>query len=129
MTELSKLMKRKIKSYLREKGFLKNHSEDFFHLDPHYFPESTKNLFSTDFIVKNGMLPLGFKTVYKMFRKKKILNLGMLHPEKKEILKEVESICKENLADQSFGGVKIYLIERSEFMEILKTVYHLPITF
>lgn len=117
-------MKKKIKSYLKSKGIMKAHQEDFFHLDSAYFPEATKKLLPLTVIREFEVLPLGFKTDYSFFRKKRTLNLGMIHPEQKDIVKNVEAICRKTLGEGGFDGIHVYLITREEFQKILKEVYH-----
>ena len=100
---------------------------DYIHLNPEYFPEATRTLFPTSFLLKNGVLPLGQKTHWSFFRKIKKLNVGLLDPRSKESLKEVEVLAREKLGKE-FGGLKIDLILADEYLSVLEKSYHLTVS-
>src|SRR5579883_2363825 len=60
--------------------FGKNYRVDFFHLDGKFFPRQTSGILSLETILRYGVLPLGFKNEYGIFKRGRILNLGMLDP-------------------------------------------------
>lgn len=109
--------------------FGQSNREDFFYVDPNYFPAITKNLFDTKVMLKYGLLPLGFKTDVKFFRSKKLLNIGLLSPERaSKLLPEVEKLAKEKLGENAFQEVKVYLILAEQFVEVMNKVYELSET-
>lgn len=100
-----------------------NYLIDFFQLDPAYFPQATKDLFSKDIILKYGALPLGYKTEYKLFRTKKILNVGLLDPSQKERAEQVQNIAQEKLGKNAIAAIKVFLILADQYLDILSSVY------
>ncbi|MGE0616347.1 MAG: hypothetical protein AB7P04_11970 [Bacteriovoracia bacterium] len=109
------------------KLFGPNYAIDFFNLDTRYFPEVTKTLFTTEEMAKLGVLPLGFKTRYRFFRRSKVLNVGLLTPADKATAHAVEKMAKERLGkENSISGLKIYLILADQFIDVLGLVYGVP---
>ena len=70
--------------YLSREAFIQvfgpNFEVDFFHLNPNYFPELTKDLIPLEMVLRYGVLPLGFKSEFGFFRRRKHVNLGFLSP-------------------------------------------------
>ena len=108
------------------RAFGPNYMVDFFHLEPQYFPEATKDLFNTDFLLQFGVLPLGYKTVWKFFRPKKLLNIGLIDPSRQDALEAVKAHASEVLGAGSWAGTKPYLILADEFVSVLERVYKVP---
>ncbi len=100
-----------------------NYLIDFFQLDPTYYPQATKDLFPKDVLLKYGVLPLGYKTEYKLFRSKKILNIGLLDPAQKEIATQIENLAQEKLGKNSISSIKVFLILADQYLDILNSVY------
>lgn len=98
------------------------HRVDFFYLDPRYFPETTRDIFSLETLIQNGILPLGIKTERKWFKKTATLNVGMLSPDQKPILETIEKLAREK--NPQINAVRPYLIIPEQFMTILETVYN-----
>lgn len=96
---------------------------DFFHLNPNYFPESTKDLIPIEMVLKYGALPLGFKTESRFFRRRKLINVGFLSPYRKNFLAEVEKFVLDHREGQTFEAVRIYLILADQFLKVLKKTY------
>lgn len=96
---------------------------DYFHLEPEYFPAETKEIFPIPYMIKHGVVPLGFKTEYKFFRPKKQLNLGFLSPSDRSHVREVEGYAMSHLNDPSVIGVKNFLILAEQFLNVLSKVY------
>ncbi|HTL12173.1 MAG TPA: hypothetical protein VL588_06785 [Bdellovibrionota bacterium] len=91
---------------------------DFFHLQPQYFPMATKDLVPVETILKLGVLPLAFKTEYKMFRARKRLNLGMLDPTHSAALDQIQA-----LVGGQFASIKVFLVLADQFLEVVRQVY------
>jgi hypothetical protein len=108
------------------KAFGPNYMVDFFHLVPEYFPEATRHLFQPEFLLKWGVLPLGYKTVWKFFRTKKLLNVGLVDPSRKESLDAVKAEVTQALGEGVCVGTKQYLILADEFVSVLEKVYQVP---
>ena len=100
--------------------FGKNYRVDFFHVDPRYFPQETKSVFTVEDIVRWGALPLGSKTDYGLFRKGKILNIGMLDPGRQDAKLEI-SAAQEG--GKQYTQLKFFLILADQFLGILQSVY------
>lgn len=96
-----------------------SYKTDFFHLNPAYFPQVTKDLFPVDVILRHGVLPLAHKTERRfIFGTRKRLNVGMLDPASKEALAAVEK-----LTAGQFDGIKIFLVLADQFLEVVRQVY------
>lgn len=104
-----------------------NYAVDFFHLDPEYFPENTKNLLTPEQMVRLGVVPLGFKTEGGLFRKRRVLNIGMVNPANSNALMEVENLARARLAKGEIQGTRPYLVLADQFIELLKTVYKMDV--
>ncbi len=98
---------------------------DFFHLDPTRFPSSTQGLFAAAMMLKYGVLPLGVKTERSFFRKRLIVNVGMLDPGNRPGLLEAETIARAKLGQSGFSGLKVFLVMTDQFLTVLKTNYGL----
>lgn len=104
--------------------FGQSNREDFFYVDCNYFPPITKNIYDVKTMLKFGVLPLGFKTDMKLFRNKKLLNLGLVSPERQgTTLPELERLAKERIGQDTFQDIKVYLILAEQFFEVLEKVY------
>ena len=104
-----------------------SNSEDFFYLDVNFFPVITQGLFDIPTILKYGVLPLGFKTDMKLFKTKKLLNIGLISPEKRDTtLPELERLAKAKLGPNAFQEFKIYLILAEQLVEVLAKEYAFP---
>lgn len=105
------------------RAFGPNYMVDFFHLVPEYFPEVTKHLFEPPFMLKWGVLPLGYKTVWKFFRPKKLLNIGLIDPSRKDAIEAIHARAQEVLGAGNWVGTKRYLILADEFVNVMERVY------
>ena len=105
------------------KLFGPNFSVNFFHLDSAFFPLVTRNLFSPEFILEHGVLPLGFKKEFRFFRTRNLLNIGVLDPANKNELKLIEREAKKRSPDRPIHGLKTYLVLPDQFLEILEKIY------
>ncbi|MCB0406520.1 MAG: hypothetical protein KDD51_17185 [Bdellovibrionales bacterium] len=92
-----------------------------FHLDPEYFPEITKDLFSIEEILKHGVLPLGFKQQNTLVGKKQYLNVGFLSPRDTKQIAAVEALLKAK--HQAIAGFLRYQVELIEYLQVLERVY------
>jgi hypothetical protein len=92
-------------------------SADWFDLRPDFLPKSTQTLFTTDEMIKLGVIGLGYKRTYGFFKKDR-LNLGMVNPELKGVQDEVKSHLPKDIKNP-----KIYLIPADRFLETLDKVY------
>lgn len=101
--------------------FGKNYRVDFFHVDPQYFPQETKSVFSVEDILRWGALPLGSKTEYRLFRKGKILNVGLLDPGRQDAKLAIAAAQEE--AGKKYTNLKFFLILADQFLGILQSVY------
>jgi hypothetical protein len=96
---------------------------DFFYLDPAYFPQNTRDLLPVEEIVRLGALPLGFKTERRFFRTRKMLNLGLLSPERKDSAEEALRIARTRPGGDDIQGVKVFLVLADHFLQVLNQVY------
>lgn len=104
-----------------------SNKEDFFYLDTNYYPQVTQGLFDVRTIIQYGVLPLGFKTEMKLFKTKKLLNIGLLSPEKSATtLPELERLAKEKLGPEAFHEFKVYLILAEQLTDVLAKKYNFP---
>ena len=99
--------------------FGSNFRVNFFHVHPAYLPEATRNLFPSETLLWGGALPLGTKTEFRFFRRKKILNLGLLNPSRVEVIQRVERELKTG----EFDSVRVFLILANHFMAVLEAHY------
>ncbi len=106
------------------KVFGPSHKFDFFYMDYRYLPKQTRDLFPIEFMLKHGVIPLGFKTEWKFFKKKRYLNLGLLAPERQESVIQAETIAKERLAN--LYGTKVFLVLADQFIQTLNQAYKIP---
>jgi hypothetical protein len=105
---------------------------DFFALDPKFYPETTKGLFDVDTMLKFGMLPIGVGTEPGFLKTRKVLNLGILDPNRKDSLDFAEAKLKEIQAQAdhslrkalgSAQGIKVFLILTDQFLGILRSAH------
>lgn len=95
----------------------------FFHIEPGLFPKISQDLFSVDVLLRLGALPLGFKTEHKFFRARKILNLGLLDPARKDAADEALRLAVAKLGAKEVQGVKVFLILADQYLQILHDTY------
>lgn len=88
-----------------------------FQLKPEFFPRVTQDLIPVDVIVREGMLPLGYKSEFHWFRTRKRLNLGVLNLEKPT----GQSWVKAHLT--TVKAFKSFQILPEEFLQTLKLCY------
>ncbi len=104
--------------------FGQSNREDFFYVDCNYFPPITKNLFDLKSMLKYGVLPLGFKSEVKLFKSRKLLNLGLVSPERQSsIIPDLERLAKEKIGENTFQEIKVYLILAEQFFEVMEQIY------
>jgi hypothetical protein len=102
-----------------------SYAVDFFHLDPAHFPESTRDLFSPEQMIRFGLLPLGLKRRRNWFRTRQTLNLGMLTPSREDARKFALETAMAKLG-APLGGVTPFLVLADQFVRILSEVYRIP---
>lgn len=93
----------------------KNHV--LFKLDPNFFPRVTQDLVPVDVIIREGILPLGYKNVFHWFRTRKRLNLGVLNLSKTS----GQEWIKAHL--QTVKCFKAFQILPEEFLQTLELCY------
>jgi hypothetical protein len=96
---------------------------DFFHVDAEYFPKITQDLLPVETMVRLGVLPLGFKTEKKWFRTRRLLNLGVLDPERKEAAGEALRAAAAKPGVGEVQGTKVFLVLADQFLQVLARVY------
>jgi hypothetical protein len=101
---------------------------DAFHVDPAYFPASTRDVLSVTEIVEHGVLLLGYKIGRRFFRQEMILNIGLVNPEPKEKIKTVEQLVRAKVSPTAFSKIKVYRLVPEEFHRVLKDVYGVKTT-
>jgi hypothetical protein len=101
--------------------FGRNYSVDFFHLDPRFFPKETKDAIPVPLILRFGALPLGAKSRFKMFRTKKILNIGLLDPGRKDAVEAIERLLQDKTSN--YDAIKVFLVLADQFIEVVQSVY------
>ncbi len=92
-----------------------------FDLNPKYFPEATKTLFSVDAILKHGMIALGFKAVGRLFRTEKKLNVGFLTPA--ENIAAAQAAIQGKFESQAQMNIQAYQIQASQLLTVLDQVF------
>lgn len=116
--------------YTREdliRVFGQNYQSDFFYLDYRYFPEATRRILTAEQVIRLGALPLGFKTERRFFRERRVLNIGMLDPQRVDAVKEVERIARESRdAGKKIDGTKVFLVLTDQFLDVVRSVYGVP---
>jgi hypothetical protein len=100
-----------------------NYRIDFFSLDPRYFPQVTRDLLDTDLMLRFGALPLGYKTEFKLFRSRKMLNVGLLNPSRTDVLPGIEHAVQQKLGPGKVKGIKPFLVLADQYLAILSAVY------
>lgn len=107
------------------KLFGKNYATDFFHVEAAYFPQTTREVFAVDVMLRLGALPLGMKRQGGLFGTKRLLNVGLLDPSDRAAVAEVERLTLSGGGATTFDGVKVYLILADQFLEVLCSAYGL----
>src|SRR5690606_15468033 len=90
------------------RAFGQHYMVDFFHLEPKYFPQSTRDLFPVKTMIRLGLLPLGLKRTRGFFRTGRILNIGLLDPSAKQSIHSAEQLAATQV--EGLRGVKPYLV-------------------
>lgn len=98
---------------------------DFFHIEPEYFPKVTRDLLPLDLMVRCGALPLGYKREFRFFRARKMLNIGIINPERKDAIAEIERFLRVRPEGETIAGLKIYLVLSDQFLDVLDSVYQM----
>lgn len=96
---------------------------DFFHLDAAFFPQTTRDLFPVETILRDGVLPLGIKNSFWLFRTRRILNVGFLSPNK-EMCRKIEALARSR--EKGLSGIRPFRIGKREFLSVLASVYEIP---
>ncbi len=89
----------------------------FFHLSASHFPLVTRDALPLATILKLGCLPLGYKTAYRLFRARRLLNVGFLEPGKIAVT-EVEHAVRGTV-----DGIQVFRLEPAELLTVLCDVY------
>jgi hypothetical protein len=74
-------------------------------------------------MLKLGVLALGLKKSFGLFRQGKYLNIGLLDPSNLNNLKEIEAIALERLKKENVLGIKVFLVLSDQFLDVLREVY------
>jgi hypothetical protein len=98
-----------------------NHRVNFFYVHPTLFPASTQHVFPVETLLRTGSLPLGSKTRYRFLRRKRVLNVGMLNPSRKDSLLELEALARA----AGYDSVQVFLILASHCLTVLEKRYQL----
>lgn len=104
-------------------AFGPNWTVDFFYLDPEFFPESTKDLLPVDLMARLGVLPLGYKLEPGLFKRKKVLNIGVVNPSRSDGLDELKAFLAQKSGQDAAPNIKLYLILGDQFLRVLEQVY------
>jgi hypothetical protein len=105
---------------------------DFFALDPLFYPETTRGLFTAESMLKYGILPLGIGTESKFLKTRKVLNLGILDPSRQDSIAFAEMRLSElrqgqentfRKAIEGLKGIKVFLVLADQFLGILHSIY------
>ncbi len=94
---------------------------DWFHLDPEYFPQDTRSLFTAADVLQYGILPLGKKHA-RAGEGKQILNVGFVNPGNKKARIFVQGFVSGN---KEFRKYRAYRLKIEEFLLILQEIYEL----
>jgi hypothetical protein len=98
---------------------------DFFFVTPERFPEETRTVIPPELILSAGALPLGWTEERKLLRTRKLLNLGMLNPQRGEAIRAVEAWLSQLQPELKVAGVRPFLILPDQFLEILVSKYQM----
>lgn len=93
---------------------------EFFHLNPKFFPESTRDHFPLDTILRLGALPLGTKHGWRFFRKVVLLNVGLIAPKHRATQREIQNLIREKTG---IDGIQFFRIDPGEFLGLVETAY------
>lgn len=94
---------------------------EFFHLNPRFFPENTRDYLTLDTILKWGALPLGTKRgLWPFGGKRPRLNVGFVNPKNRAAVREVKRLVA---ARPDVSGVQMFRLDPVEFLEILRAAY------
>jgi type IV pilus assembly protein PilB len=96
---------------------------DYFRLSSAKFPDACRDLLDVNFVIKNGVLPLGFKSDKKLFRTRKILNIGLLDPSRVDVVNEVLALAQRKFGVDEVQSAKVYLIFVDQFLDVLGNIY------
>jgi hypothetical protein len=105
------------------KVFGPKNSVDFFHLNPSLFPQVTKDLLSVPQILKYGVLPLGTKTEYRFFMKRRSLNLGWVDPPEPEEQKTLLDEIRKRNPKVAVSHTRPYLVLPEQMLDVLTQAY------
>lgn len=89
----------------------------FFHLDPHFFPMTTRELIPVSEVIRLGVLPLGVKNEFHWFRSRPRLNLGVLNLTKTLATDWVNNHLK------NVKSFKTFQVLPEEFLQTLELCY------
>lgn len=89
----------------------------FFHLNPEFFPRVTQDLFPIDVMVREGLIPLGYKSEFHWFRTRKRLNVGVLNLEK------ISAQAWVSAHVDTVKAFKTYQVLPEEFLQTLELCY------
>ncbi len=97
----------------------------FFHLNPQFFPRVTRDLIPIEVIIRQGILPLGFKQEFHWFRSRKRLNLGVLSAERgqpalQELFPNVKTFKSFQVLPEEFLQTLelCYEVDRGKLLEL-----------
>jgi hypothetical protein len=90
----------------------------FFHLDPAFFPQSSREMIPVAAIIQYGVLPLGFKNETHWFRTRRRLNLGVLNPQDTVA---IETVKRQHL--ETVKAFKTFQVLPEEFLQTLELCY------
>lgn len=111
-------MWKEIRTFFIRVGFIRS---ERFHVNPKYFPESTRTVLPTSAILKFGALPLGFK---EGIGSNRTLNLGFLNPRETNHVEKVKEMCRTKLGREGFHDIRTYRIRPADLVATLDMVFH-----
>ncbi len=95
---------------------------DFFHLNTAYFPKDTRTLLTQGAILKYGALPLGTKAAYGFVRAKLVVNVGFLDPRRKESIRSIEAMVREQVGVR-LKSIRPFFLLPDQFLSVLESAY------
>jgi hypothetical protein len=95
---------------------------ELYHLDPEFYPSSTRETLPLEVLLELGVLPLGFKQGRHLFRPCKRLNVGVIDT-RREAVRRAKRALRERLRSSEYRSIKLYQVEREAFVRVLGTVY------
>ena len=96
---------------------------DQFRLDPNHFPEATKRMFTPQEMRNLGIVPLGVKRETKMFKTRKILNVGIAYSNRFVKHEVLMRIIRRRLRKFGLDGARFYLVRYDNFIDALYQVF------